>query len=138
MVTQCQARLIELKATGQLPSPTGVALAIMRLTRNEGVKVTQLAQTLESDPAMVGRMLKLANSALAGSARPVTTVQEAITRLGLRAVRNLALGFSLIRRTGSAASRDGLVIRPTPTQRPRQRCDALEKALERPVPVGYP
>jgi two-component system cell cycle response regulator len=103
MATQCQARLVELKATGQLPSPTGVALAIMRLTQNEDVKVTELAQALESDPAMVGRLLKLANSAGSGSGRSVTTVQEAVTRLGLRAVRNLALGFSLIRRSGNAS-----------------------------------
>jgi len=101
MLSQCQTRLVELKATGQLPSPSGVALAIMRLAQNEGATVAEIAQVLESDPAMVGRLLKLANSAWAAVSRPITTVQEATKRLGMRAVRDLALGFSLIGRAGN-------------------------------------
>jgi hypothetical protein len=59
-------RFDELKATSQLPSPTGVALAILRLAESERTTVQEIAHVLQSDPALSGRILKLANSASAG------------------------------------------------------------------------
>jgi len=89
-------RFEELKATGALPSPPGVGMEILRLTQNVDCSVDELARCIQADPSLTGRLLKIANSALAGGARPCTTIQEATMRLGLRSVRNLALGFSLV------------------------------------------
>ncbi len=86
----------ELRATGQLPSPTGVGLAILRLTQKDEVSIGELSRVLESDPAMAGRILKYANSAHIGSRRPAVAVKDAVVRLGLRTVRQLALGFSVL------------------------------------------
>ncbi len=88
-------RVDELKATDRLPSPTGVALAVLRLTQSNDTSAQEIAQVLQSDPALTGRLLKYANSAHVGAGRPVVAVLDAVVRLGLRTVRQLALGFSL-------------------------------------------
>jgi diguanylate cyclase (GGDEF)-like protein len=98
----------ELRATGALPSPPGVGMEILRITVSEDCSVDELARVIQSDPALTGRLLQVANSALAGGARPCSTMKEATMRLGLRAVRNIALGFSLVsaHRAGACLSFD--------------------------------
>lgn len=91
-----QARLGEIRALGDLPSPKGAALAVMRLTQKEDVTVVELVRAVKADPALVGRLIKAANSAQSGSHRPVASVQDAMVRLGVRTVRYLALSFSLL------------------------------------------
>lgn len=91
-----QTQFEELKLAGNLPSPSGVGMAILRLTQNDDYTAEQLAHTIQSDPALTGRIVKMANSAQMGSARAVASVSEAVVRLGLRTVRNIALGFSLV------------------------------------------
>ncbi len=86
----------KLKALGNLPSPKGVALAIMRLTQKEDASMAELARIIKPDPAFVGRLIKAANSVNANPGRSVVSVQEALVVLGMPAVRNLALGFSLL------------------------------------------
>ena len=50
----------------------------------------------------------LANSAESGSVEPITTIDEATVRLGIRTVRNVALGLSLVasNRSGGCAAFD--------------------------------
>ena len=90
------SRFEQLKAAGNLPSPKGVALAIMRLTQRDDASFGELARVVKSDPAFVGRLIKAANSVNANPGRPVVSVQDALVVLGMPAVRNLALGFSLL------------------------------------------
>src|SRR5436190_1469657 len=98
----------ELRATGALPSPPGVGMEILRISQNENCSVDELAKVIQSDPAITGRLLQVANSALAGGTRPCTTMKEATMRLGLRSVRSVALGFSLVsaHRNGQCTSFD--------------------------------
>jgi hypothetical protein len=98
-------RFDELKASNQLPSPTGVALAILRLGEAETTTPQEIAQILQTDPALSGRVLKIANSAYCGRTRPIGSVREAVTHLGIRLVRNVALGFSLVSQCGRGACR---------------------------------
>ncbi|HKI37964.1 MAG TPA: diguanylate cyclase [Gemmataceae bacterium] len=98
-------RFDELKAGNQLPSPTGVALAILRLAESETTSAQEIARVLQTDPALSGRVLKIANSAYSGRSRPATSVREAVTHLGVRTVRNVALGFSLVSQCGRGACR---------------------------------
>ncbi|MCK6447695.1 MAG: diguanylate cyclase [Planctomycetes bacterium] len=86
----------ELKLTGSLPSPAGVGLSILQLTQSEDFTIDDLSRTLQADPTLTGRILKLANSSAMAGARTVTTVQEACMRLGAGSVRSLALGFTLV------------------------------------------
>ncbi len=87
----------DLKQTGRLPSPHGVALRLLELANREDVTSGELTRVLQSDPALAGRVLRAANSTVTGL-RPVVSVADAVTRVGFRCVRQLAMGFSLIER----------------------------------------
>lgn len=86
----------QLKASGALPSPKGVALAILRLTQKDDVSMVELVRIVKSDPAFAGRVIKAANSVNVSPGRPVVAVPDALVVLGMPTVRNLALGFSLL------------------------------------------
>jgi diguanylate cyclase (GGDEF)-like protein len=103
-----ERQLDELKLTGNLPSPTGVGLSILRLTRQEDYSIGELSRIIQTDPALTGRIIKLANGAMRNGLESVTTTDEAAMRLGVRTVRNLALGFTLVsgNRTGECPSFD--------------------------------
>jgi diguanylate cyclase (GGDEF)-like protein len=95
------SRLEQIRATGELPSPKGVALAILQMSQKEDVSIPELARVIRSDPAFVGRLLKAANGANAYGRRPAVSIHDALVILGLPAVRGLALGFSLVSEYGS-------------------------------------
>mgnify|MGYP003876134427 FL=1 len=90
------ARFDEMKATGQLPTPTGVAMEIVRLAQDENASCSSLARVLMADPVLSGKVIKYANSALMQVGRAVSSVQEAVLRLGIGTLRRIALSFSLI------------------------------------------
>ena len=98
----------ELKATGKLPSPSGVALAIIELCRKDGTSIDEIAHAVRADPALSGRILKFANAAAHAPRRPIVSVPEAIQVVGINTVRQLVLGFSLLGqyRTGACAAFD--------------------------------
>lgn len=86
----------ELKATGQLPSPNGVGMRILCLTQEDDCSIDELIETMQADPALTGRILKLATSAAVSTGRPVASLSDAAMRLGLRTVSSVALGFTLV------------------------------------------
>jgi len=89
-------RFEELRLTGNLPSPAGVGLRILQITQNEDASLEDIAAVLQTDPTLTGRLLNLANSVTHGGRSVVTTVHAAAVRLGVRSVRNISLGFSLL------------------------------------------
>ena len=93
---QIQTRFDKFKTSGLLPSPKGAAMAVVALTRKDDVSTEQLAHAIQADPALVARLIKLANRAQLAGERPVLAVKDAIRTMGLNAVRGLALGFSLM------------------------------------------
>jgi diguanylate cyclase (GGDEF)-like protein len=102
-VLSANPRFDELKATGKLPSPAGVALAVIELCRREGVGIDEIAHAVCADPALSGRVIKFANSAASGPRRPVVSVNDAIRMVGISTVRQLVLGFSLLGQYRSGA-----------------------------------
>lgn len=89
-------RLQELKATGRLPSPQGVALKVVHLTRRDDVDLADITTVVRADPALTARLLKAANAPALGLSRPIVSVRDALLVLGLPTTRQLVLGFSLI------------------------------------------
>ena len=88
--------IAELKASGNLPSPTGIALTILEMSRDPHVNTDELANVLQGDPALTGQILKYANSAESGSRVHVVALRDALMRLGLAQVRQLCLSFSIL------------------------------------------
>lgn len=89
-------RFIELKAQGRLPSIKGVALSILETTANEDVSLPSIAKIITPDPALTARLIKISNSVLYPGARPVAALKDALVKLGLSQVRQIALGFALV------------------------------------------
>lgn len=89
-------KLEHIPVNDKLPSPKGVALAILELCNSHEANYNELARIAQIDPALAGRLIRHANSAYSMARRPAVSVIDAINRLGLTTVRNLALGFSLI------------------------------------------
>ncbi len=88
---------VELKATGQLPSPKGVALRVMQLCQDENLSLKELAQTIQGDPALAGRIIKIANYVNPNRSRPIASVTtDTLILIGIHAVRQVVLGLSLI------------------------------------------
>lgn len=96
MIRDAKRRFEDLKATGLLPSPKGVALAVLDLTQRPDASIPALTRLVQTDPAMAGRILRYANAARGGSLRHIASLPHAIVFLGLYRVRQVALGFSLI------------------------------------------
>ena len=93
----------ELKLSGNLPSPAGVGMKILQITRTEDYSAEEMGEAIMADSSLTGRILQLANSASNVGQEPTTTVSDAIMRLGGRTVRDLSLAFSLVseRRAGT-------------------------------------
>lgn len=95
----------EMLSGGKLPSPTGVALRLIDLTRKDDVSIDEIARTMQADPALSGRVIKFSNMASNGPRRPVVSVPDAIQRAGLNIVRQLVLGFSVLGQSRSGICR---------------------------------
>jgi diguanylate cyclase (GGDEF)-like protein len=88
-------------SSAQLPTLPTVALRLIELSRAPDTQIREIVATLKSDPAIVARLLKAANSSFFGLASKVTSIDQAVVLLGTTAVTALALGFSLV--DGSSA-----------------------------------
>jgi diguanylate cyclase (GGDEF)-like protein len=97
-----------LKACRTLPSAPSVVLQVLDLCQDEEVSIGQVAKVLIRDPALSGKILKVANSPWYGVRSQVTTLERAITIIGVNATLSLALSFSLVRglQKGKAAGFD--------------------------------
>ncbi|QXP82967.1 diguanylate cyclase [Methylococcus sp. Mc7] len=79
-----------------LPTPSRTAAAILSLAQREDVTAEALAQLIQTDPALTGRILRFANAPAQGTRRPIASVIDAMNLLGLPAIRQFALSLSLI------------------------------------------
>lgn len=89
-------RYEQLKALGQMPSPSGVALAVVGLLQHDDYKIDDLVRLVQSDPAIAGNLLKFSNAASFGHARPVVSLSKAVATLGAHRVRILVLALSVL------------------------------------------
>src|SRR5690606_11299932 len=54
-----------------------------------------MAEVISQDPALAARMIKVANSAFMGRSIKVSTLNQAVTRIGLSQIRNIAIAMAL-------------------------------------------
>ena len=81
---------------GKLPTLPGVAIRILQAIRSETPNTREISEIIASDAPLSARVLQLVNSSLYGLSHQITSVHQAMMYLGLNAVKNLALGFSLV------------------------------------------
>lgn len=83
--------------TDQLVLPTlpEVALKIREAVESENSSAQQIAETLTQDASLSARLIQVANSPLYRTRNPVDELQMAVTRLGLRMVRDLIISLAM-------------------------------------------
>ncbi|MBI5472283.1 MAG: HDOD domain-containing protein [Ignavibacteriae bacterium] len=88
-----QQRLLEILSSHKsLPSPPRLHMRLLDLLK-ENHSQAQVADELEKHPALVAKLLHIANSVFYSVRNPVTSVHTAITFIGIDEVVNIVLGF---------------------------------------------
>lgn len=75
-----------------LPEPVS---RVIELVGKEEVNIEELSAIISRDPALTGRLLKIANSPFYGLTHRVSTIHQAMMVLGLRTVMCLALSAAI-------------------------------------------
>lgn len=78
-----------------LPSIPRVVALVLKELEQEEPDSRKVAKLLATDPMMVGRMLKMSNSAFFGSSREIVSVEAALAVLGISQVRTLVTAVAL-------------------------------------------
>lgn len=96
-----------LEAARLLPAAPQVMAGLCTLLQNENATLEQIADQIRIDPALASRVIRTSNSIMFGSSAHVSSVDEAVNRVGFREV---------MRMVGVAAV-PGLVERSLPCYR---------------------
>lgn len=78
-----------------LPSLPEVALRVNAGIKQADHDIRKLAMEIQADPMIAARVIQVANSALYRSARPLDSVQDAISRIGVRALQVILMSVVL-------------------------------------------
>ena len=98
--------LKRLQTCRTLPSVPAVVVQVLDLANDmSAIDAGDLARVVARDPAMVTRILKVANSVRSGVRHEVAVLEQAISLLGLTEAMSLALSFSLV---GTLKSKRGM------------------------------
>ncbi len=84
-----------LDAGYSLPSLSGVAMNLVAMASEEDCSLQAMANSIEKDPALVVRLLRLANTVLLRSRFPASSVKRAIIQVGIKRLRMMVLSISL-------------------------------------------
>lgn len=80
---------------GELPPLPQVATRVIRITADSDTSTDQLQNLIRTDQALASQILKVANSAMFGRMREVTTLTQAILTLGFSTTRSVVLASSV-------------------------------------------
>ncbi|RMF06380.1 MAG: HDOD domain-containing protein [Candidatus Neomarinimicrobiota bacterium] len=80
-----------------LPSLPSVAAEILALRREDKLSINQMLPTIEKDPPLAMKILKMANSAFYARRYKVDNLKQAIVTIGLNDLTYLVLSFSIIK-----------------------------------------
>lgn len=79
-----------------MPSLSITVSKILEVSRDPQVTAKDLNKVISLDPVLVGRVLKLVNSAYYGLQNKVTSLVTAIIMLGINTIKNLALSTAVL------------------------------------------
>lgn len=87
----------------QLPSAPKLYVELTELLANEKVNVAAVARIVERDPAMAAKVLQLVNSEYFGLVHRISSIQQAVTHLGVELIKALAVGIHVWEETSFEA-----------------------------------
>lgn len=78
-----------------LPTIPDVSFKIRRAINDENANSAKIARVVQIDPSITARLIKISNCPLYRGRKPIESCPEALTRLGLRAARDIITAFSM-------------------------------------------
>ncbi|PCJ60825.1 MAG: hypothetical protein COA73_07955 [Candidatus Hydrogenedentota bacterium] len=81
---------------GDLPAIPEIVNEVLSLTQDPHVSVSDVSNLIEKDPALAAKLLKVSNSSYYGMRQVVGTLKLALVILGIKEVRNIVLGISVL------------------------------------------
>ncbi|MEO1534506.1 MAG: HDOD domain-containing protein [Planctomycetota bacterium] len=109
---QARARHVEMiiERLGMLPTLSAVAQKVLSAGSHDEVDISELTRLIEADPSLTGKVLSMCRRADTGLGDKITSVNRAITLLGLDAVISAMLSievFDLLSREQDASNSGG-------------------------------
>lgn len=77
------------------PPLPSVAIMLSRITRSDDTSIGDVVRVLEQDQMLAGSVLRLVSSPLYASRSPVTSLHQAVVRLGLKSLRSVVFEAAL-------------------------------------------
>ncbi len=100
-----------------LPTLPEIAVRVRQAADDPDINLNSMAEVIALDTALAARIIKIANSAFLGRSVKVTTLNQAVTRIGLSQVKNIATAMALeqlfVSHTPDIANRMNLLWRET-------------------------
>lgn len=96
-IADLHERLDRQLGTIGLETQPRVAARILELVQNPESQLKDYTEAIRTDPALTGKLLRLANSAFYAQRTPVTRLDRALVLLGLERTKSMSLGFYLVR-----------------------------------------
>ncbi len=89
--------LVEKIRTDMLVLPTlpEMAIRVRKTADDPNSNLMMMTEVIAQDPALAARMIKVANSAFMGRSVKVNSLNQAITRIGLSQVKNIATAMAM-------------------------------------------
>ncbi|WP_395344860.1 HDOD domain-containing protein [Ningiella sp. W23] len=78
-----------------LPTLPAIALKVRRAADDPNINLNKMADVIGQDPSLSARMIKISNSAYLGREIKVTSTNQAVTRIGLAQVKNIATALAM-------------------------------------------
>lgn len=78
-----------------LPTLPAIALKVRRAADDPDINLNAMADVISQDPSLSARMIKISNSAYLGRTVKVTSTQQAVTRIGLRQIKNISTALAM-------------------------------------------
>lgn len=79
----------------RLPPFPAVATKLLRLLSSDNIAVAEIVGLIRADPALASELMRVVNSPLYGFPAHISSIQNAVTLLGLQTVRSFALTVSM-------------------------------------------
>ncbi len=79
----------------ELPSLPDTALRIRRMIDDDSATTDKIAHALSLDPSLSANLVRVVNTPLYRSSKKITTVSDAVVRLGFNTTKTLVTNFSL-------------------------------------------
>src|SRR5213593_1618739 len=121
MPTLTERFVADIEGLSDLPSLSPVLAHLIATLGREDASVAEVAAIIRQDPVIAARVLRAANSAAYIGRSPVSSIRDALLRLGLARIRRLALGGESVRCRARSrhAGRAGDLLATQPRRRSR-------------------